>query len=181
MHLRQIAILGSFAAGVALASAPLAAADNLTSTVDSEISTLNLLFQTDAEFAGVSSSDYALNADGFYAILPAAVPTDTPSVAPFSPLDTELFGVSPGEAGVSPDPSSLDVFNGALADFYDAYNAALYSLFNDSNLIPASDLIGSASTIQEALSFGSDAGAFTTFLDAGISQLDNFFGIFSTL
>ena len=41
MHIRKIALLGSFAAGAALALAPLASADTpITSTVDSEITSL---------------------------------------------------------------------------------------------------------------------------------------------
>lgn len=179
MSIRKIAVVGSFAAGMALTLAPLAAADNLTSTVDSEISALNALFQADATFASVPSADYALS-DGFYAINPGDVATVTPSTEPFSTLDYELFGVSPGEL-VTTDPGSLDVFNGALVDFYDAYNAALYSLLNVSNLIPAEDLIGPSALIDTALATGSDAGAFTTFFDTGMTNLDAFFGIFPTL
>lgn len=36
MNMRKIVLVGSFAAGAALAFAPIAAADDLTSTVDSE-------------------------------------------------------------------------------------------------------------------------------------------------
>jgi hypothetical protein len=77
----------------------------------------------------------------------------------------------------SDDPGSYDVFNGALIEFDDAYNAALYSLLNVSNLIPADDLIGSSTTIDAALATGSDAGAFTTFFDVGEADLFAYFDL----
>lgn len=52
MNIRKIAVVGSFAAGAALAFAPLAAADDLTPTVDTEIASLNSLFDSEAAFAG---------------------------------------------------------------------------------------------------------------------------------
>jgi hypothetical protein len=51
MNFRKIAVVGSFAAGAALSFAPLAVADDLTSSVDSEISGLNALFQAEADIA----------------------------------------------------------------------------------------------------------------------------------
>jgi hypothetical protein len=48
--------LAAIAAGAALALAPLAAADDLTSTVDSEISSLNALFTSEADLAGDGSA-----------------------------------------------------------------------------------------------------------------------------
>jgi hypothetical protein len=178
MNIRKIAAVGSFAAGVALAFSPLAVADDLTSSVDSEISSLNALFQADAEIAGVPTSDYSLDSGGFDVIDKGDIASVTPSTAPFSPLDYQLFGSNPGEAVVSSDPGSYDVLNGALTEFDDAYNAALYSLLNDSNVIPVGDLFGSSTTIDAALATGSDAGAFTTFFDAGLGDLEGFFGIF---
>ena len=44
MNIRKIAVVGSFAAGAALALAPIASADDLTSIVDSEISLSNSIF-----------------------------------------------------------------------------------------------------------------------------------------
>ena len=41
MSMRKIAVVGSFAAGAALALAPIASADDLSSIVDSEISLSN--------------------------------------------------------------------------------------------------------------------------------------------
>jgi hypothetical protein len=174
--IRRIAVVGSFAAGAALLFAPLAVADNLTSTVDSEIASLNNLFQVETALAGVSSSDISLNSQGFDIVPPADAPVVTDPSA-LTPLDYELYGVNPIQAGIVGDPGSYELFNGALTEFDDAYNAALYSLLNVSNLIPSSDLFGSADTINAALATGSDAGAFTTFFDAGLSDLAGFFGI----
>lgn len=177
MDIRKIAMVASLAAGTAVTFAPLAVADNLTSTVDSEIAGLNDLFQVEAALAGVSSSDISLNSQGFDIVPPADAPVVTDPSA-LTPLDSELYGVNPIQAGIAVDPGSYELFNGALTEFDDASNAALYSLLNDSNLIPSSDLFGSADTITAALATGSDAGAFTTFFDAGLGDLEGFFGIF---
>jgi hypothetical protein len=42
---------------------------------------------------------------------------------------------------------------------------------------PADDLIGSQTTIDAALATGSDAGAFTTFFDAGVADLSAYFDL----
>lgn len=55
MRIRKIAVLGGFAVVAALTSAPLASADNLTSTLDSEIASLNSIFESEAAIAGDSA------------------------------------------------------------------------------------------------------------------------------
>ena len=90
MDIRKIAVVGSFAAGAALALAPLASADNLTSTVDSEIAALNSLFESEADAAGVPSTDYT-PVDGFDTINAADIAKDAPASAPFSILDCGFF------------------------------------------------------------------------------------------
>ena len=80
MNIRKIAVVGSFAAGAALALAPLAAADDLTSTLDSEIASMNSLFTSDAALAGDSGDVVAPTDTGpFDTINPADV---RPSRAP---------------------------------------------------------------------------------------------------
>ena len=67
MNLRKIAVVGGFAAGAALAFAPLASADTpITSTVDSEITSLNSLFTEEAALAGVSSNDITTGATAVF-------------------------------------------------------------------------------------------------------------------
>src|SRR5947209_13642149 len=129
MGIRKIGVIGCFTAGAALAFAPIAAAttDPLISVVGGEESLLNSLFVGEADLAGIPASDYSL-VDGFDVINAADIAKDAPATAPFSTLDYELFGISPGLAGVASDPGSYNVFNGALTEWSDAYNVELYSL-----------------------------------------------------
>ena len=57
MDIRKIAVVGGFAVAAALTSAPLASADTLTDTVDSEISTLNSIFVSEVAISGGPASD----------------------------------------------------------------------------------------------------------------------------
>jgi hypothetical protein len=83
MNLRKIAVLGSFAAGAALALAPLAAADPaavdptlVTDVLSSEESSLNGIFVSEAALAGDSSDVTAPTAtDPFDIITPADITT----------------------------------------------------------------------------------------------------------
>ncbi|MBV8177455.1 MAG: hypothetical protein JO045_01345 [Mycobacterium sp.] len=160
MKIRKIAVLGSFAAGAALALAPLAAADDLTPTIDSEIGSLNSIFVTDADLAGVGS-DVVTNGTNTFDTIPLADVNTT--------LGYELYGLNPANA-VS-DPGSYSVFNGALTEFYDADNALTYGLLNNDALIPSTDLFGSATEIGTALGTGSDLGAAGDFFSAGLADL----------
>jgi len=182
MDIRKIAVLGSFAAGAALALAPLAAAtptDPLISVVGSEESLLNSLFVSDATLANVPAGDYSL-VDGFDVINAAKIATDAPATAPFSILDYELYGINPAFAGPASDPGAYNVFNGALTEFDNAYNTELFSLLNPTaaiGTIPLTDLFGTASGISEALAFGTASGAVTDFLTDGWNDLLGFSGI----
>jgi hypothetical protein len=171
MNMLKVAVVGSFAAGAALALAPLAAADDLTSTVDSEISSLNALFTAEADLAADGS---AVNTAGEFDTISLL---DAPKTAPFTTLDYELYGINPGVAGPASDPGSYNVFNGALTEFDDAYNSELYGLLNSNALIPRADLFGSGNEITAALATGTDSGAATTFFEAGLGDLAGFFDI----
>jgi hypothetical protein len=180
MNIRKIAVVGSFAAGAALALAPLASADPaatdpLTSVVASEDSLLNSLFVSDATLAGVPSTDYA-PVGGLDTILLADVAKDAPLSGTPSILDYELYGLSPFVAGVSSDSGSFSVLNGALTEWTDAYNIELYSLLNPTlaaDTIPAADLIGSTETIQDAFAngTGSVSDVATYFYEFGANDL----------
>jgi hypothetical protein len=182
MNIRKIAVVGSFAAGAALAFAPLASAvtDPLISVVGSEESLLNSLFVSEATLAGVPPADYTL-VDGFDTILPADVAKDVPLSGTPSILDYELYGLSPFLAGVSGDSGSFNVFNGALTEFSDAYNIELYSLANPTlaiDTIPATDLIGSTETIQDAFAAGTTATSVATyFFEFGANDLSAYFDL----
>jgi hypothetical protein len=181
MKMRKIAVGGAFAAGAALAFAPLASADPaavdptvVTDTLGSEESVLNSLFVTYADIAGVPSTDYT-DSGGFDTIDKADVSTVTPATAPFSPLDYELFGVSPGTAGVTSDPGSYDDFNGALTEFDNAYNVELYSLLNGGTLdTSVADYIQN-NALDHALTLGSTTDAFDYLYNFAIGDLSGFF------
>jgi hypothetical protein len=59
------------------------------------------------------------------------------------------------------------VSNGSLVEFDDAYNVLEYSQLDGGELAPAADLLGSSTTITDALDTGTVSGAFTVFFDQG--------------
>jgi len=181
MNMRKIAVAGTFAAGAALAFAPLASADDLTSTIDSEIASLNSIFQGDLSIADVPSTDYTLGGTGVFDTINlgdvSAVQDGTGATPVTTPFDYLVYGVDPTAAGLSTDPGSYDVYNGALTEFDDAYNALVYAADYNNDLIPATDLFGSATEIGTALGTGTDMGAAGDFFSAGLADLAGFFGI----
>jgi hypothetical protein len=148
MDIRKIAVAGGFAVATALTSAPLASADPLTDTVDSEISTLNSIFVSEVAISGGPTSGEIIThgANTFdTTTLQYAPDSGTPTL-----LDYEMYGLDP-LSNASSDPGAYDVFNGALVEFDDALNVEVYSVLNAGALPPAADLIGSATTIAEGL------------------------------
>jgi hypothetical protein len=138
MSTRRTAVVCSIMAGAALVFAPLAAADELTATVDSEIATLNSIFEFEAFIAG-DSADVVKNA-GALDTIPLA---DAPDTGPLTTLDYELYGPFAGldVGNLDPDPGAQDVFNGALVDFY-AINAVEQTLlFDNYGAMPSSALL----------------------------------------
>jgi hypothetical protein len=170
MNIRKIAVIGGFAAGAAVAFAPLASADDLTTVLDSEIASENSLFQLDATLAGVPSSDYSV-VDGFDTI--NATDISTVQGTGTTPFDYLIYGVDPSKAGLAGDPGSFNDLNGAVTKFDDAYNVLLYAAENKDALIPSSDLFGNH--ISDALAGGSDASAFEYFYNFAIGDLSGFF------
>ena len=170
MQIRKIAVVGGFAVGAALAFAPLASADDLTSVLNSEIAGENSLFQLDATLAGVPSSDYSL-VDGFDTINSADITAvqDTGT----TPFDYLIYGVDPSKAGLATDPGSYNDLNGAVTKFDDAFNVLLYAAENKDALIPSTDLFGNH--ITDALAGGTDASAFEYFYNFAIGDLSGFF------
>ncbi len=138
MSTRRIAVVGSIVAGAALTFTPPATADELTTTVDSEIATLNSIFEFEALLAG-DSADVVKSAGALDTILLA----DAPDTAPLTTLDYELYGPFAGldVGNLDPAPGAQDVFNGALVDFY-AINAVEQTLlFDNLGVIPSSALL----------------------------------------
>ena len=185
----KIAVVGSFSAAAALTFAPLAAADDLTSALDTEVSALNDIFTVETDLAG-DSSDVTTNSSGFDIVPLADVPTVqgagtdvsnegwvlNSGVSP-TEFDYLVYGVDPTAAGLSPDPGSYDVFNGALTEFADALNVELYSLENNGALdTNPADFFGSL-TPTELSGLGTATDAAEYFLQYGLGDLSGFLDI----
>ena len=174
MDIRKIAVVGGFAVAAALTSAPLASADDLTTTVDSEIASLNSIFESEAATAG-DSADVVSGGTGVLDTIP---PADAPDAAPLTTLDYELYGPWAGAlptADLDPLPGAQDVANGALVEFDDAYNALAFGLDGDgTNVIPTTDLIGLA---DQGLDDGTlaDPALFASFVNTGLTDILTFF------
>ena len=178
MDIRKIAVVGGFAVAAALTSAPLASADDLTTTVDGEIASLNSIFESEAAIAG-DSADVTAGGTG---VLDTILPADAPDAAPLTTLDYELYGLgakgligvddpTSGDPYLDPAPGAQDVSNGALAEFDDAYNAVAYGL-DDSALIPTTDLVSPVDIATvEGGSITTEAGLFGNFFDTGVTDL----------
>ncbi len=180
MNMRKIAVVGSFAAGAALALAPLASADPaavpdpLFPFVESEVASMNALFVSEADLAGVGKDVIAPTATQPFDTIPLA---DAPNTGTPTALDFELYGLNP-IANAGSDPGAFSEFNGALVNFDDAFNVELFSLLNPSaaiDTIPMADLFGTSSGIAEALATGTAAGAAGDFLTDGFADLTGFF------
>jgi hypothetical protein len=178
MDIRKIAVVGGFAVAAALTSAPLASADDLTTSVDSEISSLNSIFESDAAIAG-DSADVVTGGTGVLDTIP---PADAPDAAPLTTLDYELYGpwasvLSENGDLFDPAPGAQDVFNGALVEFDDAYNTLASLLLGDAftgDVIPTTDLIGLA---DQGLDDGTlaDPALFASFVNTGLTDILTFF------
>ena len=169
MNLRKIAVLGGFAAGAALAFAPLASADDLSSTISSEISELNAIFQGDADLAGDGTAVIAPTAGNPFDTIPLA---DAPDSGTPTLLDYELYGLNP-IANAAGDPGSYNVFNGAEAKFDDAFNVAYSAVLNNGALdTNPADYIGN---LPSGFASDTPAEAFEYFYNFAIGDLSGFF------
>jgi hypothetical protein len=104
--------------------APLASADptEITTTVDSEIASLNSLFTGEAALAGDTVTTNGANT---FDTVPLA---DAPDSGTPTTLDYELYGVNPiAQAGS--DPGAYDLFNGALGKFGGFTRSSQHSRF----------------------------------------------------
>jgi hypothetical protein len=185
LYIRKIAAAAGFATGAALAFAPLAAATPdptlVSSTLDSEISSQNSLFDTYAFFAGDTVTKAV--APGGYDSVPVADVPHALTYGAVTPLETELYGVNPIVAGISSGVSGpFEEYNGALTEFDDAYNVAAFAAANNGALdTNVNDYLGSATTIAHAVSGqgATVASAEQFFLNFGSGDLKGFFGDFA--
>jgi hypothetical protein len=190
MDIRKIAVVGGFVVAAALTSAPLASADDLTTTVDSEIASLNSIFESEAATAG-DSADVTQGGTG---VLDTILPADAPDAAPLTTLDYELYGPfaslligvdNPISDAPFLDaaPGAQDVLGGALAEFDDAANALAYLFIDGEALIPTTDLVAPVDiATEEAGTITTETGLFSSFFDTGLTDLLSIFAVpFDTL
>jgi hypothetical protein len=179
MNIRKIAATASRAAGAALAFAPLASADNtadLTALFDSEASSLNSIFTTDASLADVYHGDITTGGPGF---VDTALLSDAPNSGTPTAFDFLLYGIDPiGQASSNPD--AADVYNGALAKFDDAVNVELYALENGGALLPQADWSselfgGTTTTVIDAFNSDTVSGTVSALLTDSYNDLVGFF------
>jgi hypothetical protein len=180
MYMRKIAAAATFATGAALAFAPLAAADPsdfAVTTLDSEISSQNSLFELEALLAGQYNDITLATAPGTFDTIPASeIPTTAAGGAPTT-LEYELYGVNPIAAGISGDTGPYSEFNGALTQFDNALNVQLYSLLDGGHLDTNLDDYIYNGTIQTALATPGETvtQAYDTLYNQAIGDLGGYF------
>jgi hypothetical protein len=177
--LRKIIATGIFTAGAALAFAPLASADTtdvLGSTDTIETTTLNDFFNAETQLLGLTGDVTAPSATDPFATVTG---TDVSTVQGSGNTLFDLFtygAAGSSSTGLDSTPGAGDLFNGALVQFDDAWNAGSYGWLDNGALIPATDLLGPSSDITTALATGTDMGAAGDFLQNGVTDLTGFFG-----
>ena len=108
-----------------------AAVTDIDSTLTSEVTSLNGLFDSDA----TARRDSPATSSHGTGVLPFdTIPLADTQRASSTPC---VFGVNPASRQ-SADPGSYDVLNGALGEFDNAYNVELFSLLNGGDILPAS-------------------------------------------
>jgi hypothetical protein len=174
MDIRKIAVVGGFAVGAALTLAPLASADSLTTTVDSEIASLNSLFTADTTAALVPAADVTGGATGVFETIAAG---DVATVEANTTFDDLVYGFNP--SNLTGDPGAYDVLNGAVAKFDDALNIGVYALENGGSNIPladvGADLFGISGATATTLAGETATAAITTLLGDSYSDLLGYF------
>jgi hypothetical protein len=183
MYIRKIAAAATFATGAALAFAPLATADPaaVTSVVDSEISAENSLFETYAALAG-DTADITKGGTGVFDTFAtqADLLKDAPQATDFgqvTTLETELYGANPILAGISSDTGPYSEFNGALSQFFNAYDVALYASENGGNLDTNTGDYIENNALNHALTLGTPTAAENYLYNFGLGDLKGYDGI----
>jgi hypothetical protein len=186
VYIRKIAAAALFATGASLAFAPFASADPSSyavTTLDNEIATQNSILETYALLTG-DTADITKHGVGAYdtitqTVTPHLLPGDA-TYGQVTPLETEIYGANPILAGISSDTGPFNVFNGALTEYYDAYNVLAFAAQNGGALdTNAADYLGSASSINNALDTGSVSGAYQYFLNFSLGDLKGYDAIFA--
>lgn len=159
---------------------------DFSDVLSSQIATLNSIFDTGAVLTGVPANVITLDA-GFSTVPEAFLPVAGADVEDLTPFTYFVYGIDPIDAGLSTDPGSYNVFNGALTQFFDAYNVGLYALLSGGDLVPEANygdfLLGAEGSILDAIG-GEDATVFSAisdFLSNGFANLAGYFDIGSLM
>lgn len=131
MNLNKIGVIGTFAAGAALALAPLAAAEepapfDWSGIVKSQHDSMNWLFTTGANASGVPATDIV--APGATNPFATISHDDLLAQEAFAQL---LYGANWAEEMSSSDSGSYSLLNGAVMEFYNGSNTVMWALMND--------------------------------------------------
>jgi hypothetical protein len=175
MKIRKIAAAATFATGAALAFAPLASAD--TALLDSEISSQNSLFDFYALLAGDTVTK-ATTPTGFDSVPLSDVPQAT-DFGQVTTLDTDLYGTNPILAGISGDSGPYSEFNGALTQFYNAYDVAAYAAQNGNVLDTTQGDYIENNALNHALTLGTPQAAEQYLYNFGLGDLKGYDGDFT--
>ena len=183
MYMRKIAAAACFATGAALAFAPFAAADPATATLDSEIASENSLFETYAALSG-DSADITKGGAGVFDTFttPADLVKDAPQATTYgevTQLESYLYGANPIVAGISSDTGPYSEFNGALTEFYNAYDVALYAAQNNGILDTNTGDYIENNALNHALTLGSPTAAEQYLYNFGLGDLKGYDAIFA--
>lgn len=177
IDMRKLGVLGSFAAGMALALAPLAAADDSTDfdfsgVLSTQIESMNFLFASQAILAGVSDKVIDVSEENPFLTIDQA---DVNAA-----LGTMLYGFN-WEDEISSDPGAYSLFNGALTQFFDANNVLLFAILNGGEQIEFEDaadyLFGSDAAIAASLAGETAWDDAANFFMAGVADLGGYFAI----
>ncbi|OBK85756.1 hypothetical protein A5649_01630 [Mycolicibacter heraklionensis] len=177
MDMQKIGVLGSFAAGIGLALAPLAAADDSTgfdfsAVLASEIQSMNFLFESQAALAGVA--DKVIDASAGQPFL--TIDKDDVNAT----LGTLLYGLN-WENEISSDPGAYSLLNGALTEFVDGNNVLLFAILNGGDQIDfenaADYLFGTDAAIAAGLAGDSAWEDAALFFQAGLADIGGYLAI----
>jgi hypothetical protein len=135
---------------------------DINPTIGNEIVQLNNIFELDGKLAGVYGDIAPHGSTAFGASFDTIPATDLNTS--FNDLVT---GLNP--SNVSTDPGSYDVLNGALTEFYNAFNVEDYALTNGGALLPLADTFGTADFT------GSIPTVVSEYLQLGLSDLAGYF------
>lgn len=182
MSIRKIGVIGSFAAGAALALAPLAAADddttefNWSGIVNSQHQSMNWLFNTGAALTGAKED-----------VVP---PTET---YPFATITHDnlleqaafgqlIYGVNWEDEMSSGASGSYNLLNGALMEFNNGSNTLLWALMNDGDNLDwdSGALFGgsAAEAIATAAAESGDGwGQASDYFELGFNDILGYFGM----